>query len=436
VTSALEQIVSCFGTVGLLSIIAWLVAAGLMFLFVCGLRRTTVCWTALAAAIAGLVLANINSNQISAIQIDFSEEIREAKQRLEEDDGGTEEAAIESDASQEDEAAGQAETVQEGDERETGLQPVPDGAAASPAESQSVGERSEPPGETSTGGSPLVPRGSTPATPDALSRYAYRQQGKVERTGGMEVEDKIPIRSGGEDQPVIANVRVMKMHEVAHANRLDRLNLFFARLTLTLALLLVVVDYFRRFNMTFRSLFPLPVGGPLLDSLFAKTHTVCVGARGKGEWERFLKRVVCKGETFIYFGDHDPCVMHQLGRLPLLPEAVWPLAKITRLAGEREFDDEFLFESAWFGRYCFVILDDGQRAAEMLTALADFLQLRHATRASARHAVNVVWNLPVAPSEPTLKRLAALCRETNFKLLVATDRQLTETQKSCFEEIV
>jgi hypothetical protein len=235
---------------------------------------------------------------------------------------------------------------------------------------------------------------------------------------------------------VIANVRMMKTAEVARANRLDRFNLFFARLTLTLAALVVAADYFRRFNMTFRSLFPLPLGGSLIDSFFPKTHTVCVGASGRRRWKRFLKRVVRKGETFIYFGDHDPLTASRLGRIPLLPRFVWPLDKITRLAGDREFDDEFLFESAWFGRYCFVILDDGQQAAGILIALAEFLRLRHAARASARHCVNVIWNLPVPPAESTLQQFAALCPETNFKLLVATDRQLTETQKSCFDEIV
>jgi hypothetical protein len=252
----------------------------------------------------------------------------------------------------------------------------------------------------------------------------------------MTIADKVPIGSGAEDQPMIANVRMMKMHEVAHANRLDRLNLLFARLTLTLAVLLVTVDYLRRFNMTFRALFPLPVGGPLIDSFFPKTRTVCVGPRGKPAWKRFLKRVVRKGETFLYVGDDDPCPASRLGRIPLLPKIVWPIDKITRSAGDREFDDDVLFESAWFGRYCFVILDRGPRAADLLEALADFLQLRHATRASARHTVNVIWDLRALPAESTLRRLATLCPETNFKLLISTDRPLTETQKSCFDEIL
>jgi len=462
VISSVGQLVFYFGTIGVASILAWFVAAGLIVLYIIGLRRSSVCWTALAVAIGGLVLANTNSNQISAIQIDFSDEIQAAKQRMEPEEGS------------EDADADEASTENLNGE-DVSTEPT-----ATESEGVAGVERSEPPAENApsdasdapageeTGDSPRVPRSSPPATPDLPnesgtdneavdeplsddevsddeptdagnpSRYAYRQQGKVERAAGMavEVKDKIAVEAGVQDQPVIANVRVMKTEQVAEANRLDRLNLFFARLTLTLAVLVVAVDYLRRFNMTFRSLFPLPVGGSLVDSFFPKTHAVCVDAGGRRRWKRFLKRVVRKGETFIYFGDQDPFTASRLGRLPLLPRFLWPLNKITRLANDREFDDEFLFESAWFGRYCFVILDDGQQAAGMLAALAEFLRLRHASRATARHTVNVVWNLAAAPPEPTLQRLATLCPETNFKLLVATNRQLTETQRSYFDEIV
>jgi len=416
VTSAVEQIAYYFGTIGIGSIVAWLVAVVLIVLFVCGVRRSLICWSALAAAIAGLVLANINSNQISAIEIDFSAEIQAAEERAAADPA--EETPRESDVSQQGEEAKRKEAVQ-GEE---------------PAEDAGHTRETDEADKTRIPSDNHSPRDDQTASTHETSGYAYRRHGKVDRTEGMTLEDRIPIGSGTEDQPVIANIRVMKTHEVAHANRLDRLNLFFARLTLTLAVLLVAVDYVRRFNMTFKALFPLPVGGPLIDSFFPKTHTVCVGARRKRRWKRFLRRVVRKGETFIYIGDQDPCPARRLGRIPLLPKAVWPLDKITRPAGDREFDDDFLFESAWFGRYCFVILDHGHRAADLLAALADFLRLRHATRAAARHTVNVIWDLPAIPAEHTLERLAALCPETNFKLLVAAHRPLTETQETCFDE--
>jgi hypothetical protein len=411
-----------------------------MVLFVCGLRRSLICWSALAAAITGLVLANINSNQISAIEIDFSEEIRRAKDQAEAGAGPT---PTESHISEEGIQAKQAEAAQH-DANDTAVsQPVPDESPAVLDLSDESTINVSPADDSAPDGAKLEDEKSEDERPEGKaadegkpSRYAYRQQGRVRRTEGMTVEEKISIGNDTEDQPLAANVRVMKMHEVAHANRLDRLNLFFARLTLSLAVLVVAVDYLRRFNMTFRSLCPLPVGGPLIDSFFPKTRTVCLRAPGKRTWRKLLRRIVHKGETFIYFGEDDPYAASQLGRIPLIPKGVWPLEKITRSADSREFDDEFLFESVWFGRYCFVILDKGGLAADLLGALSDFLHLRHASRASARHTVNVIWNLPAALSEDTLARLAALGPETNFKLLVVTNQPLTEIQKSCFDEII
>lgn len=395
---ALEKIGDYFGTIGIASVACWLAAGLLMLLYVAGLRRSLVAWPALAAAVAGLVLGNINSNNISDIKIDQSADLQAARERAEKEKQEEESAGTEEDPGAEDDVGT--------NEEEGSDEPAPDTDV--PEE-----EEAAPPRE-----------------------HAYRQGGKVARTAGKEADEKFDLGAGMQDQPLIANVRMMKDYEVAHANRLDRVNLFFVRLTFALAVLAVTVDYLRRFNLTFGALFPLPLGGPTIDAFFPKTHMVCVGRRRKGAWKRFLKRVVRKGETFIYLGDDDPHRARRLGRLPLLPKSVWPLDKITRSDGDREFDDETLFESAWFGRGCFVIVDDGPRASDLLTGLADFLQLRHATRASARHTVNVIWNLPALPPENTLARLAALCPETNFKLLMSTNQKLTETQKKCFDEFV
>ncbi len=416
-TAALGKLAFYFGAVGIVSIVAWVVAALLMAAFVCGVRRSAVCWLALAAAILGLGLAEFNSNRVSAIEIDFSEQLRAARQRAAEE---TEMTPGESDVSDEAEKARQAE-VTEKEEL---------------AERPGAAETETPKGkETSESKEPAKPEDADDGSIDGESsgdesRYSYRQRGPVERTEGMKVAEKIPIGPGTEDQPVAKTGRTLKPREWAQANTFDRVNLFFARWTCWLAIFLVAVDYFRRFNLTFKSLLPVPLGGRLVDSLFPKTHTVLLHGPSEGMVRKYLQRAVRKGETFIYFGPEDPWAIPSLERLLF----VWSLKKITCTPEDEDFDDEFLFESAWFGRYCFVAAGDGHWALAKVAGLADFLELRRATRASAPHTVNVVWELESAIPPDTLTRLANLCRETNFKLLVATAGPFSEESAACFEE--
>jgi len=422
-TTALEKLAYYFQTIGIASVALWMAALLLMAMFICGLRRTLVCWTALLLAIVAMALANINSNNVSAIKMDFSEDLQAARQRAAKETDAVEET-------EETEADEEAEEPEDGGAEEADSPTPKQEADAANAEDANAEDGED--GNDDQGDEP-----SGDETSDDEPAYSYRQRGKAERTDGMKVEEeeKVLIATGTDDQPVLQNVRVMKPHEVVHANRLDRANLFFARSTLYLGVLLVVFDYFRRFNRTFESLFPLPIGGWLVDSLFPKTHAVCVSGTRKGFWKRHLERVVRKGETFVYFGPSDPWTTARLGRLPLFPKAIWSLEKITQRADNTLFSDEYLYESAWFGRYCFVIVDDGRRAAKVLAALVDFLQLRHATRASARHTVNVVWDLGVADVSETLRQIAPLCREANVKLLVAADPRNTEELASCFDEM-
>jgi len=338
-------------------------------------------------AVGGFVLAQVNSHNLSAIKIDFSEELRAGKMRAEAKNSDT---------------WGRSPDLPAGDSTLEGRSPdVPTGDS------------------TPDGRSPDLPTaeegrlGNLPHRP----KYAYREGGKARRTEGKQLEGKVPIDVGEADETDAPGRRTMTMHEVAQANRLDRLNLFIVRWTLLLAAGVFVIDYFRRFNTTFGCYAPLPFSSPAVDSLFPKSHTVCVGRRRR-DWKKHLKRMVRKGETFVFFARKDPWPKRRLRRLPWYIPVPWRIDKVVCTNGDRHFDDEFLFESAWFGRYCFVMVGDGQSAVDLLDSLAGFLELRRATRASARRTVNVVWDLETDVPDATLDRLLPLCPETNFRLIV------------------
>jgi hypothetical protein len=343
---ALQKLFFYFRYEGLASIVLWMLALVLLMAYAVRWRRSLVCWSALSVAIGGFVLAKVNSHNVSAIKIDFSEQVEAAKVRAEQGRLGN------------------------------------------------------------------LPHA------DADSKHSYRQDGEVQRTEGKQLEEKVPLDSPAADETAALSVRTMDMHEVAQANRLDRLNLFFARWTLYLAVGLAVIDYFRRFNTTFGCYLPLPLSGRLVDSLFPKSHTVCIGRRRR-RWKRSLNRMVRKGETFVFFSRKDPWSKRRLRRLPWYLPLPWRIDKVACTNGDRHFDDEFLFELAWFGRYCFVVVGDEQRAVDLLDSMAGFLELRRATRASAQRTVNVVWDLETDVPDATLDRLLPLCRETNFRLIVA-----------------
>jgi len=399
---ALEKLFFYFRYEGLGSIVLWMLALVLLLAYAVRWRRSLVCWTALALAIGGFVLAKVNSHNLSEIKIDFSEQLRAVKVRAEEEAADAA-PAVESDMSEEARQAKRAEV----EEKET--DEGPDGPPDSPGPESSTPGAKQDPATSDEPGKEAPDDGEATGTD---SRYAYRQEGKTHRTEGKQLEEKVPIDVGEEDETDVPGVRTMKMHEVAQANRLDRLNLFIARCTLCLAAGLFVIDYFRRFNTTFGCYVPLPFSSPAVDSLFPKSHTVCVGRRRRN-WKKHLKRMVRKGETFIFFSRKDPWSKQRLRRLPWYIPVPWRIDKVVCTNGDRHFDDEFLFESAWFGRYCFVLVGDGQSAVDLLDSLAGFLELRRATRASARRTVNVVWDVETDVPDATLDRLLPLCPETN-----------------------
>jgi len=188
------------------------------------------------------------------------------------------------------------------------------------------------------------------------------------------------------------------------------------------ALLMAAAEYLRRFNGTFDSILPLPISGRAVDAIWPKTHSVLIADCAITVAD-YLAAVVRKGESFILLAGEDPWpTRSRLARLPLFGR-LWPMRKIAGRAGEPACDPGLVLESAWYGRYSFVILADGWKgpAAATLGAIMDMLQLRLHTHAKARRTVHLLWALPDAPPADTVDELIFLCRETNVKFVAVTD---------------
>ena len=363
------QLYYYFGSVGLASIVAWAAALAMLVLSARHPRRQYRYLAALGIAALALVLANINSRAVSAIATDRTEELQ----------------------------AGRARQQQ-----------------ARAAETATTGPRFA----------------EDPAPADNPAVPAYRLAGKQQRESGKK-------------QPLIANDlepaaatkaagRVMKEADVVRANRLDRYNLLAARSTLGLVLLLVLVDYVARFNRTFESWWPLPIGGKWLDALSHKSHSVFLVSPPERFCRELLERVVRRGETFIYCGASDPCAAATLPRLAIGRKALTELATLVQT--DDNFDAEFVLESAWFGRYGVVVTHPGA-VRRLWRELLPYLRIRQLTRAAAPHTVNLLWNLPTSPPEAVLRELLALTRETNFRLIISSPQPPPPELAAKFEEV-
>lgn len=259
---------------------------------------------------------------------------------------------------------------------------------------------------------------------------AYREQGKQRRDEAARPKPS-DLAEAGEEAETAAPRRLPEA-DLIRADHYDRLNLFLARLTPWLALVLVCLDYLSRFNRTLGYLPPIPIAGRWLDSLFRKTHVVHIQTSDAAVVRHYLADVVRKGETFIYLGEADPVPDAALHRWRLGRWRWQPLHKLT-IAGGGFPSSTFVLDSAWFGRYCFVATDLNV-ARDLAADLAEYLRARTVPRATAWRTVHVVWGFSRPLLIPRLKELATLAKETNFKLVVVSPDPPLPDAAAIYEE--
>lgn len=295
--------------------------------------------------------------------------------------------------------------------------------------------------------------------------FAYRKGGpkardpnKIDRKG--EVLTNVVAKAERAKEPSFgAGARKLLGPELIKARMLNKFNLFAVRLTMIVALFLAVIEYLRRFNSTFDSIYPLPIASRTVDSMWPKTHAVHVRTDSDETVRQYLCTVVEKGESFLYVGSCDP-LGDRLAGLPRIHEKLfWPLTrlaarrpwlacwlwrltmsvrKIVWRVGDAAHSNHFVFESAWFGQYCFVVLADSldKRLLTFLEDVMERLRKRRRTRATAWRTVNFVWCLPEPPPEKLMNELTFLCRETNCKLVLFQAQAPCGDTLDFYEEVV
>lgn len=439
-----------FGIIGYASIIAWLVV---LIMLVRNWRRddrTRLYYRAFGIAILAVLLASWNQSNVKAIGVDQSKEIDSQRKR--------------------------GERV--------------DAAATAAEEAEAAGDES---GAAETGRVDVAVATNTPpaATNDVP---AYKRDGKVEREDGKISRDAMLDDAAQVDKEKRSLERTMTELERFRANNCNKYNMVFTWAAFWLSLVGLVVDYFSRFNTTFRAYYPLPVSGRLVDYFCPKAHHVRVRRASPDALRDYIERAVRKGETFIYFGERSPWASGEAeagadpafagGMARLTPDReqirlprLWvpdprPWLLDTTIAGMRkiEFDRiqgltslrerlvsrdyhgiylpllqfprhsdaisvNFAIESTWFGRHG-VVVEGADLARRWITELHAFLQTRVQVLASVRRTVNVIWHLDAQIPDHDLRELLFYCDETNFRLVLIGPHDPSPYVADRFDEAV
>lgn len=201
------------------------------------------------------------------------------------------------------------------------------------------------------------------------------------------------------------------------ADRLDAANLMTIRMLLCFGVFILVVDYLQRANVYREAYFPLPLPSKWLDAFTPRVPVVDRATRPRRSVLKELKVILRRGESYLYVTDKTEDNTLAVRRSHRLPGRFSPVDILRVQEGDTLMNDDFVFETLWFGRSCFTI-DSTERAAQMLDRFTSLLAERRVLRAHTRQTVHVVWDVETPVSEEIRHRFATLGRATGFCLLL------------------
>lgn len=175
---------------------------------------------------------------------------------------------------------------------------------------------------------------------------------------------------------------------VVLSQKLDFWNLNFSKYVLIIAFVILLLDYIRRANLYGEAMWPVPLPSSWLHAftplpvVFHQPETARRGITDQLAW--FTRR----GDQWIYFTDRPGEVDSIKDSLKKLGK--WPY-HLDLIDVDERTDDEFVLESAWYGRASF-ISDNSERNLQLLGYSLSQLKHRRTTRARAAQYVHLVWD--------------------------------------------
>ncbi len=234
--------------------------------------------------------------------------------------------------------------------------------------------------------------------------------GSVESAVGggnaIEASDSEFLDSLAEKVPI-----VMLADDLAMANRLDALNLKIIYFLVFFGILMVVIDYLKRANIYSKASLPIPLPSNWLNSLTPLPPVVeRNGSVG-------LSNLAKRGDSFVYLTDSKEAadkIPDHYTRISLKQRRV----DVLRANAEQgSLDDDFIFETVWYGRSSFVV-DSAARSEKLLERFIELLTKRKETRARVRQSVHIVWDLNHPMPEAQKQKLITLAKATGLSIFL------------------
>ena len=248
------------------------------------------------------------------------------------------------------------------------------------------------------------------------------KKGKKSRTAGGVDDGSVESAVGGGNAIKAADSEflegmeeavpvVMMEEDLAMAHRLDSLNLKTIRFLIALGLIMVGYDYLKRANIYGKESFPLSLPSAWLNGL--TPLPVVVERPSPADLARLAKR----GDSFVYLTDDKEStakIPESFRRVSLCREKVDVLRAESELG---TIDNDFIFETIWFGRSSFVV-DSAARSEQLIERFLELLTKRKETRAKVKQSVHVVWDLKTPMPEVQKQNFAILAKATGFSLIL------------------
>ena len=217
---------------------------------------------------------------------------------------------------------------------------------------------------------------------------------------------------------------VMLEEDLAMAHRLDSLNLKMIRFLMALGLVMVIYDYLKRANMYGKASLPLPLPSAWLNSLTPLPTIVEQSSPAD------LAALAKRGDSFVYLTDNKESASKIPESLPRLSLKRKRRVDVLRADGDMgTIDDDFIFETVWFGHSSFVV-DSADRSEQLMERFLELLTKRKETRARVRQSVHVIWDLKTPMPEIQKQKFALLAKTTGFSLFLNSQANAPVSERS------
>lgn len=232
--------------------------------------------------------------------------------------------------------------------------------------------------------------------------------------GGEKAITGVSSKTIPTDKKTLTPIIMSAPHKVT-AHTLDRLNISASCYAILFGLVVLLLDYLTRANSYARAAFAFPLPAAWRNAFTPLPAIVTRPEKPRRDLTQELAHITRRGDVFILFTKDATSLP---ATLPVLEKLRSPI-DILRVEGTR-ISDEFVFESLWYGRACFVV-DSPERINALFVYIYAQLLRRQTTRARARHNVHLVWNIDQNIRKDDLVIFENLASAAGFSLFVCKD---------------